>query len=75
MEVEQNVHVKEEGYLVIKEEADIGIKQEDIPEDKTFPDIKTEPNGVSYVCVSFIMHILPVSRNFSCFVMLIFLAN
>jgi len=28
-----------------------------------FPDIKSEPNKVSYICMSVIGHILPVSRN------------
>ena len=47
----------------------IGIKQEEIAEDIFFPDIKTEPDEVSYVCVcmSVIRHILPVFRNVSCF--------
>ena len=51
IEVEDDVDVKEEGLLVIKEETDIGIKQEEIPEDITFPDIKSEPDEVSYVCM------------------------
>ena len=51
VEVEDDVDVKEEGLLVIKEETDIGIKQEEIPEDITFPDIKSEPDEVSYVCM------------------------
>jgi len=39
------------GFIAISEEADIGIKQEEIPEDITFPDIKAEPDNLSYVCV------------------------
>ena len=49
-EVERNVDIKEEGFVAINEEADIRIKQEEIPEDITFPAIKAEPDEVSYVC-------------------------
>jgi hypothetical protein len=51
MEVEEDVHVKEEGSFTINEGVDIGIKQELILEDINFPDIKAEPFEVSYVCV------------------------
>ena len=40
--VEEDVNVKEEGFIAVNEEADIGIKQEEIPEDIDFPDIKAE---------------------------------
>ena len=40
-----------------------------------FPDIKSEPHKVSYICMSAIGHILPVSRNVIFFVMSVFLAN
>jgi len=49
--VQHDAVVVEEGFMAVNEEADIGIKQEEIPEDIFFPDIKTEPNEVSYVCV------------------------
>jgi hypothetical protein len=65
-EVEDDVDVKEDGFLAISEELDIGIKQEEIAEDKNFPVIKSEPDEVSYVCVSVIRHVLPLSRNVSC---------
>jgi hypothetical protein len=52
-EVEEDVDLKEEGFIAISEEADIGIKQEEIAEDINFPDIKSEPDEVSYVCVSY----------------------
>jgi len=58
-----NVEVEE--HIVVIEEADTGIKQE-IPEDISFPDIKAEPDEVSYVCVSVIRHTLPVSSTVSC---------
>ena len=61
--VQQDAVVVEEGFMAVNEEAPIGIKQEEIPEDIFFPDIKTEPNEVSYVCVSVMRHILPVFRN------------
>jgi hypothetical protein len=47
MEVEENIDVIEE--------ADIGIKQEEIPEDIPFPGIKSEPDEVSYVCVCLLL--------------------
>jgi hypothetical protein len=57
IEVEEdvNVHVKQEGLKAIKEEVDIGIKQEQIPEDVTFYDIKSEPDEVSYVCICLLL--------------------
>jgi hypothetical protein len=51
IEVEEDVIVIEEGFIAVNEEADIGIKQEEIPEDINFSDIKSEPVEVSYVCV------------------------
>jgi hypothetical protein len=51
IEVEEDVDVKEEGFIAVNEEADIGIKQEEIHEDTAFPDIKTQPVEVSYVCI------------------------
>jgi len=49
--VQQDTVVVEEGFIAVNEEVPTGIKQEEIPEDIFFPDIKTEPNEVSYVCV------------------------
>ena len=72
---EDDVVVVEEDFKVIHEEVDIGIKQEEVPGDITFPDIKSEPDEVSYVYMSVIGHILPVSRNLRIFVMSLFLAN
>jgi hypothetical protein len=70
MEVEEDVDVIEEGFIAVKDEADIGIKQEEIPEDRNFPDMMAEPDEVSYVfvcvCMSVIRHILPVSSHVSC---------
>jgi hypothetical protein len=72
---DKDVDVIEEDFKVIHEEVDVGIKQEEIPGVITFPDIKSEPGEVSYVYMSVIGHILPVSRNLSIFMMLLFLAN
>jgi hypothetical protein len=69
IKVEEDVDVIEEVFIAVNKEADIGIKQEEVPEDITFPDIKSEPDEVSCVCVcvcvcmSVIRHILPLSRN------------
>ena len=49
--VQQDVVVVEEHFIAVSKEAPIGIKQEEIPEDISFPDIKAEPDEVSYVCV------------------------
>jgi hypothetical protein len=51
IKVEEDVDAIEEVFIDINKEVDIGIKQEEIPEDKTFPDLKSEPDEVSYVCV------------------------
>ena len=75
IEVEEDADIIEEGFIAVSEEADIGIKQEEIPEDITFPDIKSEPDEVSYVCVSVIRHILPVFSNVSFFFLPVFLAT
>jgi len=48
---EEYIEVIEECFIAINKEADIGIKEEEIPEDITFPDIKPDPYEVSYVSV------------------------
>jgi hypothetical protein len=45
-EVDEDVDVIEEVFISIHE----GIKQVEVPGDITFPDIKSEPDKVSYVC-------------------------
>ena len=50
-EVEDDVYVVEESIISVNREADIGIKQEETPQDITFPDIKAEPDKVSCVCL------------------------
>jgi hypothetical protein len=51
VKIEEDVDVIEESFIAINKEVDIGIKQDEISEDKTFPDIKPEPEDVSYVCI------------------------
>jgi hypothetical protein len=51
VEVEEDVVIIEEGLMAIHKEADMGIKQEEIPEDITFSSIKSEPDEVSSMCV------------------------
>ena len=51
--VEEDVDVIEEIFTAVNKEADIGIKQEEMPEDITFPDIKQEKDKVSYMCVCY----------------------
>jgi hypothetical protein len=74
--VEEDVFVIEKSFTAINKEAPIGIKQEQIPEDISFPDIKTEPDEVSYVCVCLLLDTFyQCSEMSSVFVMAIFLAS
>ena len=47
VEFEKDVDVIEEIFISINEEVERGIKQEEIPRDITFSDIKSEPDEVS----------------------------
>jgi hypothetical protein len=51
IEVEGDVVVIGEGSIARNEEVNIDIKQEQVPEDIIFPNIKAEPDEVSYVCI------------------------
>jgi hypothetical protein len=55
IDVEDDVDVIEEDFKIINEEVDAGIKQEEIPGDINFPDLKSEPDEVSYVCIYLIL--------------------
>ena len=55
IEDEEDVDVIEEIFISINEEVDRGIKQEKIPGDITFPDIKSEPDEVSYVYICLLL--------------------
>ena len=75
IKVEEDVDVIEESFIAINKEADIGIKQEEIPEDITFPEIKAEPNEVSYVCICLLLDTFHQCSEVSSFFVIIFLAN
>jgi len=55
IDVEQDV---DEVFMSMNEEMYRSIKQEEIPGDIIFSDIKSEPDEVSYICMSVIGHIL-----------------
>jgi hypothetical protein len=63
----EDVDVIEEVFIAIHEELDRGIKQEEIPGDITFPDIKSETDEVSFVCICLLLDTFYVSRNLSFF--------
>jgi hypothetical protein len=67
VEVGGDVDVKEDSFMATNEKEDIDIKPEEIPEEKNFPDVTSEPDEVSYVCMSVIGHILALSINVCCF--------
>jgi len=54
-EVEEDVVVIEEGLIAVNEEAAVRIKEEEIPEVINFPNIKSEPDEVSYVCLCLLL--------------------
>jgi hypothetical protein len=59
----EDVDVKDD-FIAIKEELPVPIKEEEIPQDITFPDINSEPDEVSYVCLCQLLDtFLPLSRN------------
>jgi hypothetical protein len=74
--VEEDVVLMKAGFLAINEKAAVRIKQEEIPGDITFPDIKAEPHDVSYVCVCILLDTFHQCPEMSVvFVMPIFLAS
>jgi hypothetical protein len=76
LQVEEDVDVMEEIFIAINKEVQIGIKQEKNPEDINFPDLKTEPAEVSYVCVCLLLDTFYQCPEISVvFVMPIFLAS
>jgi uncharacterized protein YceH (UPF0502 family) len=75
-EVEEDIDVIEEVVISRNEEVDRGIKQEEIPGDITFPDIKSEPDEVSYVCICLLLDtFFQCPGIFFFLVMSLFLAN
>jgi len=76
IEFEEDVVVIEEGFIDINEEVAVHIKQEEIPEDITFPDIKAEPDEVSYVGICLLLDTFHQCPEMSVvFVMPVFLAS
>jgi hypothetical protein len=75
IKIEEDVDVIEESVIAINKEADIGIKQEKSPEAITFPDIKAEPDEVSYVFVCVLLDTFYQCPEMSFFFMSVFLAN
>jgi hypothetical protein len=74
--VQQDVVVVEERFMAVNEEAPTGIKQEEIPENISFPDVKAEPDEVSYVCVCLLLDTFYQCPEMSIvFVMPIFLST
>jgi hypothetical protein len=54
-EVEEDVVVIQECFVAVNEEDAVCIKQEQIPKDIAFPNIKSEANEVSYVCICLLL--------------------
>jgi len=75
-EAEEDVVFIEEGFIAINEEAAVRIKEEEIPEVINFPDVKSEPDEVSYVCVCLLLDTFCQCPAMSVvFVKSVFLAN
>ena len=62
VKIEEDIDAIVKIFIAVKKEVDIGIKQEENPDDIT-SDIKSEPDEVSCVCLSVTRHILLVPRN------------
>ena len=74
--VQRDVVVVEEGFTAINEEVNIGMKEEEIPDNISFPDIQAELDEVSYVCVCVLLDTFHQCPEMSVvFVMPIFLVN
>jgi len=73
--VEEGIAEMDEVFMSINEEMYRGTKEEEIPGDIIIPDINSERDEVSYICMSVIGHILRVSGNRSFFVMSVFIVN
>jgi len=73
-DVEEDVDLIEEIFISINEEVDRGIKQEEIPGDITIPNIKSEPDKVSYIYVCYWTHFTCAQESYFS-VMSVFLVN
>ena len=56
-EVEGDILVIEESFIAVNEKAYIDIKQEEIPDAITSPDITSQTDEVSYVCICLLLDI------------------
>ena len=74
--VQRDVVVVEEGFTAINEEVNIGMKEEEIPDNISFPDIQAELDEVSYVCVCVLLDTFHQCPEISVvFVMPLYLSN
>ena len=73
IEVEEEIVVIEGGFIAVNEEVAVRIKQEEIPGDINFPDVKSEPDEVIYVCICLLLDTFHRCPLF--FVIPIYLAN
>ena len=55
IEIAEDIDEIEEVFISINEDVDRGIKQEEVPRDIIFPDIKSEPAEVSYICICLLL--------------------
>jgi hypothetical protein len=66
--VQQDAVVTEEGFVAVNEEVDISMKEVEIPDNISSPDIQAELDEVSYVCVCLLLdtfyHCLEISVVF-----------
>jgi len=76
MEVVEDEDEIEEVFMSINEDVDRGIKQEDIPGDITLPDINSEKDEVSYVCICLVLDTFYRCPGILfCFVLSVFVAK
>jgi hypothetical protein len=76
--VEEDISIIEESFIAFYEEGPVRIKQEEIVEDKTFLDLKSEPDKVSCVCICMLLdtfYLCPEMLVFFFFVTSVYLAN
>ena len=74
--VVEDIDEIEEVFMSINEDVDRGIKQEDIPGDITLPDINSEKDEVSYVCICLVLDTFYRCPGILfCFVLSVFVAK
>jgi hypothetical protein len=73
IKVEEDVEEIQEIFTAINEDSDIGVKQEEIPGHITFPEIKSEPDKVSYVFICLLLDTFEHCPEMP--VLLVFLTN